>query len=128
MAFFIPQTHPPATQTTTQTRDLTGQRLLLNERTNDYHQVSERTLPHYRMNPYSGLEIGSLETIRQAVQYGLGLAFIPRIFITPPPAQTVVREIEEVKLSLPIGLVMLANEISPSRALEALLILFHKAL
>jgi LysR family transcriptional regulator, regulator of the ytmI operon len=128
MALLIPRGHPLEDQPVIHMQDLKGQRLLLNERGSAYRELIERAFQQYRRNPYSGLEIGSLETIKHAVQYGLGLAILPRIAITPPPAQTVVREIAEVRLSLPIGLVLLADEISPSRALEALLILLHKAL
>jgi hypothetical protein len=58
----------------------------------------------------------------------LGLALLPRAAATPPPARTVLRELSGLELNLPIGLVLLADEISPSRALEALLILLHKEL
>ena len=128
MALLLPQQHSLATQPTIHIQDLKGQRLLLNERGCAYREVIERTLQRYRVNPYSGLEIGSLETIKHAVQHGLGLAIVPRAVVTPLPEQTAQREIEGIQLSLPIGLVLLAEEISPSRALEALLILLHKRL
>lgn len=128
MALLLPETHPLAMQPTISVRDLKGQRLILKERACAYREIVERTLQRYRVNPFSGIEMESLEMLIRSVQSGLGLAFVPRISVTPLPAHTVVREIADVDLSLPIGLVLLANEISPSRALEALLILLHKTL
>ena len=128
LTLLVPQQHPLSAQPTIQIHDLKGERLLLSERGSIYREVIERALQRRRVNPYSGLEIGSLETIIRAVQNGLGLAIVPCVAATPPPAQTVLREIEDVAFTLPIGLVLLADEISPSRALEALLILLHKEL
>lgn len=128
MALLLPLSHPLAEQTTISIHDLAGQRLLSGESGCAYREVIERTLQHHRQKPFTGLEIGSLETIKHAVQHGLGLAILPRACVTPVPTQTVLREIEGVTFSLSIGLVMLANEISPSRALEALLITLHKEL
>jgi DNA-binding transcriptional LysR family regulator len=128
MVLLLPQSHPLADQPTIGIHDLAGQRLLFNERGSAYREVIESTLQRHKQKPYSGLEIGSLETITHAVQHGLGLALLPRVAVTPVPTQTVLREIAGVTFSLTIGLVMLAEEISPSRALEALLILLHKEL
>ena len=129
LSLLLPERHPLAEEATIHVQDLAHQRLLLSERECPYRGIIERELQKRRKNPYSGLEIGgSLETITRAVQCGLGIAIIPRVAASPPPAQTVLREIEGVELSLPIGLVLPAEEISPSRALEALLILLHKEL
>lgn len=128
MALLLPQQHPLASKSEIFIRDLKGQRLLLDERGSSYRALIEQILQQRRQNPYSDLEIGSLETIKHAVQHNMGLAIIPCIAITPPPAGTIVREIEEVKFSLPVGLVLHSEEISPSRALEALLIQLHREL
>ena len=128
MALLLPQDHPLASQESIQISDLKEQRLLLNERSSAYRQVVEQAFQQHRLNFTSGLALSSLEMIIHAVQQGLGLAFVPCIAATPPPERTVLREIEGVSLFLPIGLVLLAAEISPSRALEALLIALHKGL
>lgn len=129
LALLLPAHHPLATAETLSVQDLAQQRLLLSEPDCPYRGLLERELQKRRKNPYSGLEIGgSLETMIRAVQAGLGIAFIPRAAANPLPAGTVLRDVEGIELSLPIGLVMLAEEISPSRALEALLILLHKEL
>lgn len=128
LVLLLPEQHPLAQEQTIRVQDLSQHRLLLSERACPYRQLVEDALQQRGKNPYSGLEIGSLETLKYAVQSGMGLALLPRATVTPTPAHTVLREIENVDLSLPIGLVLLADEISPSRALEALLILLHKEL
>lgn len=128
LALLLPEKHPLVGVTPLRIQDLAGQRLLLTEEGCAYREVIEHALLTRGTNPYSGLEIGSLETIKRATQSGLGPTILPRAAITPPPAGTVMREIDELELSLPVGLVLLADEISPSRALEALLILLHKEL
>ena len=128
LALLLPEQHPLAGEAVIHARDLAKQRLLLTEEDCSYREVIESALLKHGTNPYSGLEIGSLETIKSSVQSGMGLAILPRAAITPAPARTVPREIEGLELSLPIGLVLLADEISPSRALEALLIMLHTEL
>lgn len=128
LALLLPEHHPLASTETIHVQDLAKQRLLLTEEDCSYREVVENALLKRSINPYSGLEIGSLETIKRAVQSGMGLTILPRAAATPPPAHTLLREIDGLELSLPIGLVLLADEISPSRALEALLILLHKEL
>ena len=128
LALLLPEQHPLAGEAVIHARDLAKQRLLLTEEDCSYREVIESALLKHGTNPYSGLEIGSLETIKSSVQSGMGLAILPRAAITPAPARTVLREIEGLELSLPIGLVLLADEISPSRALEALLIMLHTEL
>jgi len=128
LALLLPIDHPLVNEPTIQIQDLSRYRLLLTEQSCPYRNLIEDALQQRRNNPYSGLEISSLNTIKHAVQSGMGIAIFPRMAATPPPEQTVLREIEGLNLSLPIGLVLLAEEISPSRALEALLLLLHKEL
>ena len=128
LALLLPEQHPLANAETIRVQDLAKQRLLLTEEDCSYREAIENALLKRGTNPYSGLEIGSLETCKRAVQSGMGLAILPRAAIAPPPTRTLLREIDGLELNLPIGLVLLADEISPSRALEALLILLHKEL
>lgn len=128
LILLLPEQHPLTEAPSIHIQDLARHRLLLGERACPYRELVENALQQRGKNPYTGLEIGSLETLKYAVQSKMGIALLPRAAVTPPPAQTVLREIEGDGLSLPIGLVLLADEISPSRALEALLILLHKEL
>ena len=129
LALLLPEEHPLALEPAISIQSLAKQRLLLTERDCPYRQIVESALQQCGRNPYSGLEIGSsLEMLIRLVQQKLGMAILPRTAATPLPAKTVLREIEGVELSLPVGLVLLAEEISPSRALEDLLIRLHKEL
>lgn len=129
LALLLPEAHPLADLPTIGIQHLGKQRLLLSEQECPYRQVIEKTLQECGQTPYSGLEIGrSLETLIHLVQYGLGLAIVPRATATPAPEKTVLREIVGVQFNVQIGLVLLADEISPGRALEALLLLLHKEL
>lgn len=129
LALLLPAAHPLAAEPTIGLQQLAKQRLLLTERDCPYRQVVERALQERGRNPYSGMEIASsLEMLIRSVQSGLGMAILPRVAATPLPESTVLREIEGIELSLPIGLVLLSEEISPSRALEALLIRLHTEL
>jgi DNA-binding transcriptional LysR family regulator len=129
LVLLLPEQHPLVAKPAIEVQDLAKERLLLTERGCPYRELVEKELQQRGKNPYSGLEIGgSMEMVKRSVQNGLGIALLPRAAVTPLPAQTALRETEGVELSLPVGLVLLANEISPSRALEALLILLHKEL
>ena len=129
LALLLPEQHPLVNKPTIEVQDLAKERLLLTESACPYRELVEKELQRRGKNPYSGLEIGgSMEMVKRSVQNGMGVALLPRAAVIPLPPPMVLREIDDVELSLPIGLVLLADEISPSRALEALLILLHKEL
>ncbi|HEY1350657.1 MAG TPA: LysR family transcriptional regulator [Ktedonobacteraceae bacterium] len=129
LALLLPEEHPLAALPSIRVQHLEKQRLLLSEHECPYRQVVEKTLQEHGHPPRSALEIGrSLQTLIHLVQHGLGPAIVPRAIVTPVPEKTALREIAGVQFNLPIGLVLLADEISPGRALEALLILLHKEL
>jgi LysR family transcriptional regulator, regulator of the ytmI operon len=105
LILLAPRAHPLAASETIMPDQLAGQRLLLTERTCAYREATERALLSHGANPYSGIEIGSLEAMRRAVQAGLGVALLPEIAVTPPPPGTVVRPIAGVSVTLPVGLI-----------------------
>ncbi len=106
LVLLAPQAHPLATRDVITPDQLAGQRLLLTERTCAYREVTERVLLSHGANPYSGIEIGSLEAMKRAVQEGLGVALLPAIAATPPPAGTVTRTVAQVNIALPVGLIL----------------------
>ena len=120
MALLVPQEHPLARAETITPSDLTSQRLLLTEQHCAYREVTEKALLRRGANPYSGIEIGSMGAIKRAVQSGLGVAFVPRLIVSPPPRGTLLREVEGIDLKLPIGLVRFPNRTMPGRAQESL--------
>jgi LysR family transcriptional regulator, regulator of the ytmI operon len=112
LVLLVPQSHPLAAGEGVEIDQLNGQRLLLTERHCAYREVTERTLLESGANPYSGIEIGSLEALKHAVQCGLGVALLPAVGVTPPPQGTVVRVLQNVDLALPVGLIRRSGDLT----------------
>ncbi len=121
LALLAPVGHPLATAETIVATDLKPHRLLVTEPQCAYRQATERALLERGTNPFSGLEIGSMEAIKCAVQRGLGAALVPVIAATPPPPGTVLREIAGLFVGLPVGLISRPDDGPPAPALAALL-------
>ena len=51
------------------------------------------------------MEIGSLAGLIGGVQSGLGIAILPVLAARPAPSRTVLRDLADLDLSLPVGLV-----------------------
>lgn len=100
--------------------DLASERLLLTERACAYRETIEKALIGRGVNPYSGIEIGSLTAMKRAVQGGLGAAVVPVSAVSPPPEGTALRQIDGLDLALPVGLIRRAGENYSGRALETL--------
>lgn len=128
MAVLLPETHPLANRERLSPADLVDQRLLLTERGCEYRAMIETTLLSQGTNPFSGIEMGSVEVLKRAVQGGLGIAIIPRAAACPPPPQTILRDLHGVDLRLTVGLVSLPEVRSPGHALGALLALLRARL
>jgi DNA-binding transcriptional LysR family regulator len=86
----------------------------LKEETCAYRQVIERELLQHGMNPFAGIEIGSLAAL-QRLQCELGLAIVPVAAASPPLAGTILRELRDVDLSLCIGLVRRMDEVDQAQ-------------
>ncbi|MGI8855857.1 MAG: LysR family transcriptional regulator [Thermomicrobiales bacterium] len=121
MALLLPENHPLAMVECIRAADLREHRLLLTEPTCAYRAAAEAALITCGTNLYSGIEIDSLETLKRAVQHGLGPAILPIATVTPPPAGTVLRDITDLDLHLTVGLVRRADDQSGGRAMEALI-------
>lgn len=128
LAVLLPETNPLASRESLSPADLVDQRLLLTERGCEYRAMIETTLLSQGTNPFSGIEMGSVEALKRAVQGGLGCAIIPRAAACPPLSQTVIRDLHGVDLHLAVGLVSLPEVRSPGRALGALLALLRARL
>ena len=87
----------------------------------------QKTLSH-GLNPYSGLEIMSLTVLERMVQSDLGIGVMPAAIINPPPQNTVVKNISNLKLELPIGLALAAEKTIPGLALDLLIETLKKGL
>ena len=120
LALLLPESHPLARVATITLADLRGQRILLTEQSCAYREAIELILLARGTNPYSGIEIGSMDALQRTVQCGLGVAIVPVAAATPPLPGTVLRDIAGVRLGLEVGLV-LRDESKPGPAVAALL-------
>jgi DNA-binding transcriptional LysR family regulator len=127
MALLAPEAHPLARAQIVSPHDLRGHRLLLTEQNCAYRQLIEHSLLEQGANLYLEIEIGSMIALKGAVQQGLGIGIVPEIIVCPPPPGTVVREIEGLNLSLPVGLVCRTDD-ALSPATKALLALLRSGL
>lgn len=73
-----PPGHPMAQFSKIALQDLTDERFLLRENTSGTRLLMQRLFDEAGLNPNLGMEIGSNETIKQAVMAGLGIALISR--------------------------------------------------
>jgi LysR family transcriptional regulator, regulator of the ytmI operon len=120
MALLIPETHPLAKKEILQVIDLSGERLLLTETNCPYRQVFEHEILSYGITTYSDLEIMSLKALQSMVESGLGIGVMPISFIVPPPKNTVVKNVANLKLELPVGIALLPEGSVPGLALNLL--------
>ncbi|GHO63683.1 LysR family transcriptional regulator [Ktedonobacter sp. SOSP1-52] len=128
LTVLLPETHPLASRASLVPADLLDQRVLLKERGCEYRALIETALLARGTNPFSGIEIGSTEVLKRTVQEGLGIAIIPRAAAIPLLPHTVIRDLRDVALRLPVGLVSLPEVHSPGRALGAFLTLLRTQL
>jgi LysR family transcriptional regulator, regulator of the ytmI operon len=70
-----------------------------------YRKTVEMTFLENGITSTLNLSISNSWALCQAVQLGMGVAFVPRTAVTPPPARTKVRKLENVRLQLSTGLV-----------------------
>ncbi len=85
-----PPDHPNVGKNKIPFKDLTNDTFLLRESTSGTRLLMQRLFDEAGLNPNTGLEIGSNETIKQAVMAGLGIALIS--------ADTVNRELRDGRL------------------------------
>jgi LysR family transcriptional regulator, low CO2-responsive transcriptional regulator len=87
-----PPDHPLAKQRSISAREIAKQTILMREVGSGTRLLAERFLAQHGIEPRIGMEIGSNETIKQAVMAGLGIAFIS--------AHTIAAEIDDGRLAI----------------------------
>jgi DNA-binding transcriptional LysR family regulator len=87
-----PPDHPLAKRHAIPPKDIAGETLLMRETGSGTRLLAERFLAKHYIKPRIGMEIGSNETIKQAVIAGLGIAFIS--------AHTIASEVEDGRLAI----------------------------
>ena len=125
LALLVPEDHPLAGGGAVRAEDLVGHRLLLSERPCAYRRAAERALAERGVNLHPGVEIGAieiggLEALKRTVCAGLGAALLPVASLEPAPRGAVARELVDVELGLPVGLVSVPGNGPWGRASEAL--------
>jgi LysR family transcriptional regulator, regulator of the ytmI operon len=121
IALLIPKSHRLATTEQIAIAALAGERLILTEEHCPYRNILEKALLPHGINPFSGIEVMSLEAIKQMVNCGLGIGVIPAAAIATPPAHTVTRTIAELELQLPVGIVFRSESSFPGATLHLLI-------
>ncbi len=120
ISLLIPTTHPLAKASAITVASLAEERLILTEEYCPYREVLEKALLPYGINPFAGIEVMSLEALKQMVHHGLGMGVMPTAAILSPPPDTIVRRLADLELQLPIGLVMSPEIALPGSVLQSL--------
>jgi LysR family transcriptional regulator, regulator of the ytmI operon len=120
IALLLPDTHPLAAADAIPTASLSKERLILTEEHCPYRNIFEKALLSEGINPFSGLEVMSLEALKQMVRHGLGIGVIPAAAIASPPPNTIVRRIAALDLKLPVGIAFQPEAYFPGSALYKL--------
>lgn len=120
ISLLVPENHHLATEKNVTVPLLAEERLILTEEQCPYRDVLEKALIPYGVNPFSGIEVMSLEALKQMVHYGLGIGVMPAAAITFPPPNTVKRTILDLDLRLPIGLIINPEVDIPGSVLHSL--------
>lgn len=121
ISLLLPETHQLATLNEIPASLLAEERLILTEEHCPYRNILEKALLAHGINPFSGIEVMSLEAIEQMVRYGLGIGVIPTAAIASPPPATVVRSISGLDLKLPVGIVFQSEVNFPGSVLHSLI-------
>ncbi|MEL7315078.1 MAG: LysR family transcriptional regulator [Cyanobacteria bacterium J06559_3] len=120
ISLLVPTPHPLANTVAITVASLAEERLILTEEYCPYREVLEKALLPHGINPFSGIEVMSLEALKQMVHHGLGIGVMPTAAILSPPPDTVVQRIANLELQLPIGLVMSPEVALPGSVLQSL--------
>ena len=120
MVLLLHRTHHLVTKQKISIQDLAEERILLTEQNCPYREMLEKTFFSYGINPYSGLDIISMEAIKRMIAGGLGVGLVSSTLKRTLPDEIVIKEIEGLNLSLPVGIVSEPEVSVPGRALELL--------
>lgn len=119
MRLLLRDDHPLAKENAISVEQLQNERLIFTETIISYRTVIQRGLTYYRgNNPYAGIEINNIPAAVAFVTQGIGIAILPEICVTPPPANTVVRPIIESDFEMTIGLIFKTIDTPRSKVIE----------
>lgn len=122
ISLLIPENHQLTALDKIPVSALAQERLILTEEHCPYRNVLEKALLPHGINPFSGIEVMSLEALKQMVRYGLGIGIMPSAAIASLPSETTARSISEIDLNLPVGIVYQSEVSFPGSALDSLIL------
>jgi LysR family transcriptional regulator, regulator of the ytmI operon len=122
IALLIPEKHPLATKNTIPVSSLAQERLILTEENCPYRNILEKALLAHGINPFSGIEIMSLEALKQMVKCGLGIGVIPETAIASLPSNTTAKSLLELDLKLPVGIVFYSEASLSGSIIDSLIV------
>ncbi len=121
IVLLLPEAHPLATSDTILASSLSQERMILTEEHCPYRHLFEKALLSEGINPFSGIEVMSLEALKQMVCHGLGIGVMPAAAIATLPAHTIARNISGLDLKLPVGIGFQPEAYFPDSALYKLI-------
>jgi LysR family transcriptional regulator, regulator of the ytmI operon len=122
ISLLIPENHQLTVLDKIPISALAQERLILTEEHCPYRNILEKALLPHGINPFSGIEVMSLEALKQMVRYGLGIGIMPTAAIASLPPKTTTRSISEIDLKLPVGIVCQSEASFPGSALDSLVL------
>lgn len=121
ISLLIPATYHLAALDEVPAALLAQERLILTEEHCPYRNILEKALLSDGINPFSGIEVMSLEALKQMVRYGLGIGVIPTAAIATSPPSTIARSIAGLDLKLPVGIAFNSEANFPGSTLNSLI-------
>jgi len=121
----VPPDNPLAKQSKVSVGQLQGQKFVGYERDIPTRKASDRILRQYGVKPIYALEFDNIETIKRAVEIGLGCAIVPRMTVENEVARGTLRmlEFQEGSFLRPLAIIYKrGRELSPAvrKFIEAL--------
>jgi LysR family transcriptional regulator, regulator of the ytmI operon len=118
LILLLPQDHRLVDKKEILVQDLAEERILLTDQNCPYREMLETAFFSYGINPYSGIDIISMEAIKRMIAGGLGIGLVSSAFKESLPDKIIVRNIENLELCLSVGIVYEPEMTIPGRALD----------
>ncbi|MED1875563.1 LysR family transcriptional regulator [Brevibacillus borstelensis] len=99
----MPENHPLAQKEVIEPEDLWGDRLLITSETCPYRRKLEMVIQEQGNVTIETMEIGSMTALKFYVEYGLGIALVPKIMMEPEMKGTTVRPIRGSLIHMTCG-------------------------
>ncbi|MGF7029950.1 DNA-binding transcriptional LysR family regulator [Paenibacillus mucilaginosus] len=120
LVFLLPEGHPLSALERIPFRELRDHRILLTAKNCPYRHKVEMLIGEACGSPLNSMEISSMAAMKHYVACGLGIALVPRSLLTPLPPGTLVREVQDDRVSVTFGLLCRAADMPLKLALGRL--------